>query len=490
MTDNPNLGYYQSSQGSLTGFDAANIPTNNPNIAVTGWSIEELRRFLLNQSDINFPSNEWILRVEQMIRDHENDFNNPHQTTLDQIVGDFVRQILGNITPGTIPDVSPFYSFDAITSLPLGTIFPATFTTNNLYRQTAGGWLVDPATESEIIGTDYISNRPGLPLFSGMTNITPVAWATTAGVTHNTTLSDMDDLTVSYPFTFKEVQETPVIGQFGVDIPMTQDLQVAYTTSFFVIPSALGGKIRIFQPNDPSNYIEVNLEDGNAAYFSDVMAGSTVRYVNGAIRVSVSFTSLVPTPDNKLRLIHINDGQSGDGTRQGSLGRHLFSIGQPQTTRAALNQPVMKNLATASSTSTFVPNFSKVSAPASLDNVIITMGLNLYPSLPLAPVIDPTIMSFGPLVISRDQKTIRVSVSGNPVFTSDILEGLNVITLSYSPTKLIFKDLANDRQSITGVYPVLPTTNVSFGPFGGYLHYVHFYAQADNNAVVEYLNNG
>lgn len=490
MADNPNAGYYQSSQGSLSGFDSANLPAGNPNLAVTGWSVEQLRRFLLNQSDINFPSNEWILRVEQMIRDHENDFNNPHQTTLDQIVGDFVRQVLGNITPGTIPDVAPFYSFDAGLGLPLGQIFPATYTTSNLYRQTAGGWLADPSTESEIVGTDYISNRPGVPLFSGMTNITPANWASLVATRYNTSLSASTDTSISYPFTFQDVLETPVIGQFGIDIPMTQDLQVVYTTSFFINPSSLGGKLRIYQPGDPSNYAEINLEDGSIVFYANALAGTTIRYVNGVIRASISFTSLVPTPDNKLRLVHIDEDAEGNGTRQGSLGRHIFSIGQPQTTRAAINQPAMKNLAQAASTSTFVPNFARVNAPATLENVIVTMAINLYPTLPLAPIIDPTIMSFGPLVISRDQTTIRVAVNGNPIFSSDILEGLNVITLSYSPTKLIFKDLVAERQSITGTYPALPTNSISFGPFGGYLHAVAFYAQADNNQVVEYLNNG
>lgn len=490
MSDNPNSGYYQSGIGSLTGFDQLNLPTGNPKLATVGMSLEELRRFLLNQSGVNFPSNEWLLDIEQRILDHLADFNNPHRTTLDQIVGSFTPQVLGNIAAGTVPDTIPFFSYDALLGIPLGDIFPATYTANNLYRQTPGGWLTDIALEDHVIGTDYVTNRPGLPLFSAMTNITPITWATDTETRLNTTLSEDSDETINYPFDFYGVRETPVSGVFGVDIPMTQDLQVTYTTTFFIRPSSVGGKVRIFQPGDSTNYFEVNLDTGVATFFTDTMIGATVRNIDGIIRVSASFTSLLPTADNRLRVVHINEGASGDGTRVGSNGRHIFSIAHPQTTLVTLNQPVMVDLEQPSSTSLFVPTLSKLNVPATISNIIITMKLNLHPQIPLTTVVDPTIMTFGNLVITRDQTTVRVSLGGSPLFTSDLLDGLNSFTISYSPTKIIFKDLALDRQVVTGTYAPLETSGVSFGPFGGYLCSCAFYAQADDQKVVEYLNNG
>lgn len=491
MADNPNSGYYQSGKGSLTGFDQLNLPTGNPVLATTGWSIEQLRNFLLNQNAMNFPSNEWLQRIEQAILDHQNDFDNPHRTTLDQIVGNFTRQVLGNITPGTVPESAPFFAFDAGLGLPIETIFPATYTANNLYRRTAGGWLADIGEEEDAIATDYITGKAGIPLFSAMTNVTPVTWATDTTTRLNTTLVEAVDLSINYPFEFYEVRENPVIAMFGVDLPVTQDLQVTYTTSFFIMPvETISGKVRIYQPGDINNYIEVMLETGEILFYTDAMIGSAIRHIDGVIRVSVSYTSLLPTPDEVLRIVHIDDGAAGDGTRIGSNGRHIFTIAHPQSTIVTIDQPVIKDLSAPAATSTFVPNLTAMGVPATLSTCMLTMALYLNPQIDVTTVVDPTILTFGNLIVTRDQTQIIVAVNGTILFTSDILSGLNKITISYSPNMVLFKDLANDRQSVAGTFAPLDTTAVSFGPFGGYLCNFAFYAQADTQETIEYLTNG
>lgn len=489
MSDADNSGNFRPSQGSLTGFDSVKPSNTDNNLAVLGVSATNLMDYLRNQNDLNFPSPDWILSVQQQILDHISDHNNPHKTTLAQIEPDFTGKILGAIVPGTVPETIPFYSFDARYELPLGTIFPATYTSSNIYRQTSGGWLVNPSQEADVIGTDYISNRAGIPLFSGMTNIVPSNWDSTSNTLINTAIGTLVDPTINYPFAFKEITETPNTGLFGFDIPMTQGLQVAYTTSFFVKPSLSLGKLRIYQPSDPATYMEVNLTDGSFAVYSDVMTGNVVRYVSGVLRISLNYISKNPTPDNKLRIVHLNTGATGDGTRTGSLGRKLFSIANPITTRAALDQPAMIDLTQPASTSTFVPKMTAIGFPATLQNVTVSMALTLHPSSLQAPVTDPTIMTFGNLIISRDQRTIRVAVNGVQLFSTPILEGYNVITLSYAADKLVFKDLANPRQEATGTFAPLSTSTISFGPFGGYLNNVAFYAQSDTSGLVEFLNN-
>lgn len=489
MADNSNSGYYQPSLGTITGFDQINTPTGTPQLSAVGWSIEQMRAFLLNQSNANFPSNEWILRVEQAIHDHVVDFNNPHHTTLDQIAPDAALKIIGNIAPGTVPDTIPFYSYDANFGLPLGTIFPATYSTNNLLRQTSGGWFVDPATESEIIGVDHSCGRAGIPLFNSLTNLVPAS-ATAGTIGLNTTLTASTDTTINYPFGVYDVAENPVNGLFGIDLPITENLQIAYTATFMVRPSAQLGTLRIFQPGDPANYIDVNLADGSFAVYSTIMTAMTYRYTNGVIRISLNFTSLAPVADGKLRMVHLNPNQTGDGTRQGSNGRVIFSIMKPQANRAAIGQPSINVAANPSSTTPFVTQLSKVNAPATLPQLIFTAAFSIYPTPPTVPVQDGTILSFGPLLITRDQVSIRVSVNGTLIFTTDILQGYNVISLSYSPTQLIFKDLRNARQTANGTYPALPTNNVYLGTFGGYLHRFAFYGQSDQNQILEFLTNG
>jgi len=489
MSDNQSVGYYQPSKGSLTGFDKLNIPTDNPNIYDVGWSVENLRRYLENQSGANFPSSEFIQSVEQAIRDHENDFDNPHKTTLSQIVGDIISQVIGAVVPGTPPTVSPFYVFDASCNLPLGTIFPASYTTANLYRRSQTGSLIDAEVEQEKIGTDTTAGLNGLPLYSTMENITPGNWASLTPTLVNTTFSDNTDLQTFYPFVFKDVKETPIAAMFGVDIPMTQNLQTAYTCSFYIKKGDVDGSVRIYQPSDSLNYIEVNLTDASASYFTDTMTGSFVKYQDDVIRASITFTSSASLADNALRVIHLDTDQTGNGTRQGSLGRRLFSIGKPQTTTGAIDQPTFVDPNQVASCPRLDLNMSSLGIPDELTAFIVAFSVSIKPTPQITPVVDPTILSLGGLTISRDQTKVRVTVDGTQLFTSDILEGINTFAISYSPTKIIFKDITGDRQVVTGVYPSIVTADASFGPCGGYLLQAAFYNQVDDTTVVEYLTN-
>lgn len=489
MSENSSLGYYQPSKGTLTGFDRVNIPNDNPNIKDTGWSVEQLRRFLENQSDVNFPSNEWIQSIEQMIRDHENDFNNPHRTTLSQIVGDIISQVIGSVVPGTPPDTSPFYVLDAASNLPLGTFLPASYTTNNLYRRTPTGAIVNAQTEDDKVGVDTTGGVIGIPLYSTMTNVTPNNWSSQSSTRLNTTLSVNTDLQVFYPFTFHDVKETPTTAQFGIDIPCTQNLQTAYTTSFYVKAGAVTGFLRIYQPSDMSNYIDVDLTTGETSFFTDTMGGSTVRYADDVIRISVTFTSNSAVVDNKLRVVHLNTGQTGNGTRSGSLGRHIFSVAQPQTTQSTLDQPTMIDLTQTAGCPTLPLNMDVLGLPNQLTSFILTFAVSMRQTPQVTPISDSTILIMGDLVISRNQTQVTVAVDGTIVFTSDILDGLNVFSLSYSPTALAFKDIFNDKQTTTGTYPTIITDDATFGPFGGYLIHAAFYNQVDNTQVLEYLTN-
>lgn len=490
MSDNPNLGYYGPSSGSITGIEAFNVPRDNPNIADTGWSIEQLRRYLENQSDVNFPSSQWLQEIEQRIQNHINDLDNPHQTTLNQIVSDIVAQIIGSVVPGTPPSVSPFYSFDAVSNLPLGTVIPASYNTQNLYRRTETGDIINAQTEQDKFGTDTTGGVVGIPLYSNIVNITPANWNTLPATPLNTTLAVNNDSLVVYPFTFRDVEETPALAQFGINIPMTQNLQTAYTTCFYIRPSAAGGSVKICQPSDTANYILVNLEDGVASFFTDTMGGTSVRYPDGTIRISITFTSSASLPDDALCVIHLNPNQPGSGIRQGSLGRKLFSIAEPQTTRATLNFPTLVDEAQSGTCPLLQLNMGSLGVPAAVSSVLFTFSIDIHPTPQITPIIDATILTFDELVISRDQTRVVLAVAGNILFTSDILDGLNTFSVSYSNNKIIFKDIASVRQEVLGTFPTLSTASVSFGPFGGYLLNAAFYNQTDDTSVLEYLSNG
>jgi hypothetical protein len=405
-------------------------------------------------------------------------------------VGDIITQIIGSVVPGTPPRTIPFYSFDTVAGLPLGTVLPASYQTMNLYRRTQTGVLVNAQTEQDTFGLDTTGGIPGIPLFSNMTNITPSNWDTLPETLLNTTLSNNSDSLVSYPFIFKDVNETPATAVFGIDIPMNQSLQQTYTTCFYIKPTTVGGIIRIYQPSDISNYIEVNLVDGVSSFFTDSMGGTSVKYPDGVIRVSVTFTSSSVLADDALRIVHLNPSQTGNGTRSGSLGRKIFTIAHPQTTQSTLNSPSLVNLSQSGSCPVLNLNMDNTQIPEEMSSVLFTISMDLHPTPQITSITDPTIMTFDSLVISRDQTRISIAVEGNILFTSDILDGTNNLTISYSNSKIIFKDIFNERQVSEGNFPTLSTQDITFGPFGGYLNYAAFYNEVDEFSVVEYLTNG
>lgn len=491
MTDpDINSGYYQPSLGSLSGFQqATTVSGGAANLAEVGWSISQLRAFLLNESGENFPTEDQVRTINSAIIDHVTNFNNPHQVTLDQLGSNFVLQVLAAVTPGTPPNSPPFYSFDATYALPLGDVFPSTFGSTNLYRMTSGGVLTDPSTESEIFGTDYLVGKPGIPLFGTIANIVPSGWATQSGILVNT-LMTTTTAQPGLPFTFYQLTETNATGSFGIKIPMTEALSTVYTTTVFLFPTVTGGSAVISQPSLPANNMTVNLTDGTYTFSSPTVTGETFVYPSGIIRVSFSFTSLNPTPDNYVQILHLNTGDTVTA-RSGQIARPLFVLAHPIASTSFLNQPVIIDRTQPGSTQTFALKLDKIPAPTSMANLTLTLALNLYPTLAGASLGTATrILTFDTLTIERDATNIYVKSSGTTLFTSAILNGLNILSLSYSPTAIDFKDLAAARQTHTGVYPPLATAAASAGPCGGYLYYIAMYASADKGHALEYFSNG
>jgi hypothetical protein len=489
MIINPDPSVRTTTKGTLSGFDKVDLPNDNPKLEQTGWSIAQLQAYLLNQSEINFPTADQMIEYEQDVTDHVMDFNNPHQVTLDQIVGNFVEQVLGSIVPGTPPALTPFFAFDAVLAMPLGDIFPATYAPANLYRSTEGGVFINPAFETEIIGTDYSQHFPGIALFSQITNAREVAWNTNPATLINTQLSATTFPNLATPFAWFQVSETAGVGTFGIALHATEELATMYTLTLYIMPSVVKGKLIFSQPSDATNTMTVDLSDASFVLSSDQVQGSTLMDPSGMIRVSFSFTSGSPIADTSVTIMHENTGDNTTA-RLGVANRPLFSLAKPLITKAPRNQPVPYDGNAPWSTSPFAIDLSKIPAPSLMSSLLITLSLDIWPMLSSAKLVDTLILSFGQIQITRDQINIYVAVNGKTVFTSKILEGLNIITLSYSPSALIFKDLASPRQSVSGVYAAVPTSSVTIGPFAGYLREAAFYALADTLGCVEFLTNG
>lgn len=489
MTDESTPGAYRGSFGSISGFTSFDGVSDAPDLFKTGWSLEQLLALLGNQSGLNFPSNERMTAIEEEILAHAQDYNNPHHTTLDQIAKNFIPQVLANIVAGTVPPAPPFASYYASTPLPFGTIFPGTYTDTNIYRRVAGGRLIDTGTERSVMGSSTQIGRPGLPLFNSFSNVVPDTWSDVSNCV-NTTIAESESQPAGYPFTFYDVTETPTTGQFGFDIQMGQAGLTVYTTTFYVRREATGGSIRVFQPSNISEFVDISLEDGSYTTYSSNITAVVARYSDTTMLVSITYTSTSPDPDNALRLIHINHGDSGSGQREGSLGRKLFAIANPQAATTHPNAPQLVDRMAPGGAGTFSFDMEKLSAPSQLENFIVSIKAMMYPMPALAAINDTTIFSMGDFVISRNDTTVTVSVAGDIVTTFPIKEGFNAFTISYSPTTVIFKNLLDDRVTFTGDYPPIAVAQNKFGPFGGYLLSAVLYGYSDAFHAVEFLTDG
>jgi hypothetical protein len=489
MTYDPNTNYFQPSFGSLTGFDSVETVINQ-DYPKLGWSVEQLRSLLLNENEMYFPSKEWVMQVEQALKDHITNFNNPHNLTLDQITTNFIEDILASSSKGTIPNIPPFYSFDANTELPIGDIFPATYSNSNLYRLGNSGKLTIASSESLKPYSDYRNTQGGIPLFSSVTPLIDDTWFSNTNTPINTLLIENDSLTGEYAVgNTYDVVETDNQSIFGITIPFTQSPGVGYSCSFIVQPYAIKGILRIYQPSDPTKYAVVSLTNGVYYTTSSDVTCETFVYASGAIGISFGCTALSPTPDNKINVIYSNEGDTSF-VRIGQYGRRMFSISRPSASTAGLNQPIHVDPTTVATTTNFTLDSSKISMPSTMSNVMIGLNLMVYPLLASAPLVDTNVFTFGALTITRDRTTFYLKLSGTTIATTPIRNGINTLVVSYSPTAIIFKDRIAPRQTFAGTYSPLNTTGITVNRFGGYLLSHVMYASSDSDHAVEFLANG
>ena len=489
MSNIYNTNYYQPMMGSLTGFTSIDLPTTNPNPLVTGWSIEQLRAYLLNLDQQNFPSKDWLIEIDGEITTHVNNLSNPHQVTLAQINSNYVENIMGSLVPGTPPQQQPFFSFYPALELPLGTMVPVTNSTTNLYRLNDSGQFVDPNSEPNYIGTDFILGFGALPLYANVTNLVVSNWPYQIGGTINTTYTST--LNHAYcPGTLFNIFEEADNGTFGVMIPTSPlDGSTLYTTTLFLLGTTNPGFVIIQQPSNSVDFINLSLVDGTFTTSTDAMVVESIMYPNGVIRVSFSYMTST-TPDNAIQVLFY-DSYLPIGDRNGVNNRPIFSISTPVTSGGHhLGHPIPINQTLPAVMNGLSINSNSVISTPTLSNVMITLSLYLTTLPPNPGTVDtPTFFTFGALSLNRDHTNVYLNINGNVVAQSPIVLGINNFAISYSPTTVIFKDSFNPRQTVSGAYAPLSTSNIGMGPAWGYLISNTLYAISDNNECVEFLVN-
>jgi hypothetical protein len=487
MVDNSNDVFFSGSLGSISGFTKSADPTDSGIIAA-GWSLGELLEFFTNKRDVNFPNDDFVRRVNELIKTHTDDFNNPHNVTLEQVAHNFVTQIIGSVTSGSAPKMPPFFSYDSTCPLPLNDIFPATYSNANMYRMSDAGTYIDASSEVYVLGVDHVTNKPGLPLFPPFANTVPDNWYVAGGIPRSTIIQSAINPTPGFPFVLHMLSETEAMGSFGVTIPTPYPTDSIATFTFFAKTILTGGSILISQVSSPDDVLTVNLTDGTFEVSSDEIVAETFVYPSGIIRVS--FTYKVKSGNaTAVQVLHRNESELSTD-REGSFGRQLFLFANPTSVLAPINHPILINRSLPAATTVFNAKIGEFVSEQSLDRLMITLNLNLYPMLEGAISTEALIVSFGSVSVTRSFNRINFKLTGVTIFSSLILPGSNVVTISYAPDRVIFKDFESDRKEVPGAFPPIPVTSLTIGQFSGYLQDIALYAASDEDRCVEFLTNG
>jgi hypothetical protein len=488
MADNPLTNYYQPAQGSLVGFDGGVLDNVDPTLAKSGWSIEQIRRFLLNESGSNFPTIERVDEIEELILRHINDTNNPHNVSTTAITQDVTNNILSGFVPGTPPASTPFFAYDAACPIPMDSVYPATYSSTNFYRTVEGGRLVNPATEVDKLHIDATNGVAGLPLYSGLSNIVPSNWPTSAGLMVNTRVTKVTNDTIDYPFDFYRVDETNATGDFGVSIPASMMASNVYTFTIFLQPLYAGGYFAIKQVGNDAAVMLINSDTGDFVLGSTSVQGDVTVYPSGVMKVSYTFVASTGG-SNRVQVLH-RQTMGSEASRIGRNGQILFMMGLPLVSTSPIGTPLPVNTAAAASATALTPKLNTLGVPATLSRFMVSMSLIFRKQLGALPITDTVLFQFGGLALTRDATKVYLKLDGVTLFTSTITNGLNAFSVSYSPTEILFKDIAANKQKVTGSYAALSTTNVKVGPCAGHLRQFLLYPEQDSSKHLEFLTNG
>ncbi len=471
--------------GSITGFDQFLKSDGSSDLILTGWSIDQLMAYLKNPD--NIPPRDWIIAVENDLEEHLNDTNNPHQTTVDQVATSFVEQILGALVPGTVPDVSPFYSFKADLELPMGDLFPSTVSSTNVYRLKNNGIYTLTTSDSDYIGTDYVSGKAGIPLYKSFTNLVPIGWNENAGTIQNTFLT-VNSLPQDFtPGVFYRVSETNTTGVFGININAPLQDATSYTMSVFVKTAGIEGTLKINQIDDPSKFALVSLDTGECVASDSSVQVFTNVYRNNVIRISFSFTTLEDSAGSVSMTFYEKNGTITN--RVGVYGRDIFNVSYPLICNTPPRFPIPGAITVPTISEKFLLSLDRIITSEIISRFTVNMEIIVDPLTVPTLGTNVYVLVMDPFRITRTATSFQIRVNNTVIYTVPIVSGINRFSVSYTNDEIVLKFMDNDSISITGVFPSVIVDNWYCGPFGGYLLGMEIYATSENNDLLGFLNN-
>jgi hypothetical protein len=483
MADN-NIPLYPHTSGSIGGFDASEKSGNVPPVG-TGFSLAALYEYLQNGE--NFVSQSFLMEQEEQIDDHLADFSNPHRVTVEQVTPVYIDTIVSKVMPGTVPDLPPMWSLIAAYNLPFinGTLQNITPVTNR-YRTRNGG-VMEVASQYGVDSYgDFTLGIGTVPLFNDITYTNTGTWDSQAGVLVNTTFGT-DQTLGGYPFNFKTIRETNTYGVFGVDIASTTVASTGYTTTFYLKRERAGSVFKVFCKGDPDSYTLIDFDSQSTTIVNDGPAVRMAPIRGDVSRVSVRYRTRATNPSQGISVRYYDDAEDLSD-RNGLSPRAIFAVAHAFTSRALGNQPTPVSLSATTycsgqtiDLSYFVgyPQMDALTGSFTYDFAVDNKGADF--SVP--------VLTLDKIVVVRNRDTVFFSVDGTIRAALGLSDGVNTFAFSYTRGRIAFKINDLPRVTITGSFPRLDITALTFGKCDGHLISANLYAMGDNHQTLEFLTD-
>lgn len=498
-SDDPISTYRQATSGSISGFTSVST-VDDPTLAESNASAATIAARIARLVMQNIPLH--VRTLLQEVRDHENDFDNPHKDTLSNVSGGDISGLFKQLMSGTAPKQAPVVALRA--GLDLESPF-SSVTCNRaseLIIVDEQGFL--ESISENTIKADWSTSTPLYPCWPEVNQLIDII-----DIPSNT---DFTTLGLAYTYTYNTgivpdifstqitLTETGSLDQHAVTYYKADLLTVGHDYSFniFIYPGDYTYGTLYLGFNDKHMFI--NLADTGDVLFSDGSIGTVVTLPNGWIRAGLSLTAeetyasviLGYDPNTYTTLTDAEASfSSGAQNYAGTVGKNICSVVIPQLVDIAGLPPVIQSGNLAATTLTY-PGFQKA---LPLTAFMVKAATTCYNAV--SDTTSYTIATIpGVYTATQHTTTMTHTVGGHTVpttFTGTVLDGVPTVSaVSYDLTQVSYCSTQDSRQDVTDFTNNTPTnlpkmSTMSFGPFRGGITGFDQYAVSDDAAALDLL---
>lgn len=468
----------KASAGVISGF-AIDLSPENTDVHSTPamYTIDDAMAEIQRIRQVLDPEN--IRLLQERIFQHTLDRNNPHRTTIGDLILDVTRDALLDYMPGTAPRTAPTYALIAALA---DCAALTTVRTTPVLALDATGYLTEVAPHTPIL--DWGSGQPRLMAWAARSNLltssTPIDNPIVTGL--DTTLYTQNISSLRAPDRSTDyllVKDQPTQAVHGIQLTLPTVSGTEYVSSLYLYPWAASGYITLSLGTTETS-ARVDIATGTITY-GDAVIGYLETYITGWWRIGLQYVADT-TGDQTLDVFY-----SPDDTTQAYLGQEndIFLVaGLMHGVGAGLGPyiPTTSGPAGVAATTYTLPIGDALSPAAGMLALTTTIPRSLQ--VGAQPILSNTAT-----LLERDGAILELTLSNSgPTLTAPLPDGILRHAYSYSATDVRQLGTTKPRQAIAGTYTAMPTTTtMTIHPSGAAFDLLTLYGHAENGYALDFL---